>query len=124
MNKILVVDDDMGIRTALSEALMDEGYEVITAGSGREALKMISDQELDLVLLDIKMPDIPGTEVLKKLRAKNKTLPVIMLTAFAGMEKDVDIQLGNISAFISKPFDVNVVLDTVKGILEKETKDE
>ncbi|MBI5199277.1 MAG: response regulator [Nitrospirae bacterium] len=121
--RILVADDDTSIRMALSEALEDEGYEVIAVGSGKQALQEILSKDLDLILLDIKMPDMPGTEVLKKLRAKSKTLPVIMLTAFSGMEKDVEIQLGKISAFISKPFDIEDVLNTVSRILEENAQD-
>ncbi len=124
MKKILVADDDASIRTALSNVLEDEGYEVIAVGSGREALKAASDMKLDLMLLDIKMPDVHGIDVLKKVRAKDKNMPIIMLTAFSGMEKDVEIQMGNVSAFISKPFDIEEVLSTVKKIFEGQKAEE
>lgn len=124
MKKILIADDDLSIRTALNEALVEEGYEVITVGTGGEALKIALEKKLDLLILDIKMPDIHGVDVLKRLRAKDKTLPVIILTAFPAMEKDMEIQLGKISAFISKPFDLEDVKNTVRGIVGKETENE
>ncbi|HAW50395.1 TPA: hypothetical protein DCX16_05560 [bacterium] len=124
MKKILVADDDLNIRTALSEALSEEGYEVIAVGTGGEALKIALEKKLDLLILDIKMPDIHGIDVLKRLRAKGKTLPVIILTAFPAMEKDMEIQLGKISAFISKPFDLEEVKNTVRGIVVEETENE
>jgi len=124
VKKILVADDDLNIRTALSEALSEEGYEVIAVGTGGEALKIALEKKLDLLILDIKMPDIHGIDVLKRLRAKGKTLPVIILTAFPAMEKDMEIQLGKISAFISKPFDLEEVKNTVRGIVVEETENE
>ncbi|MDI6752483.1 MAG: response regulator [bacterium] len=120
MKKILIADDDLSIRTALSEGLGEEGYEIIAVGSGSEALKIARERELDLLVLDIKMPDMHGIDVLKKLRTKNKTLPVIILTAFPTMEKDMEIQLGNISAFISKPFDLEDVKAQVKKIFAEQ----
>jgi len=124
MKKILVADDDLSIRTVLKEALQEEGYEVIAVGSGKEALTIAREGGLDLIILDIKMPDVHGIDVLRKLRAKDKTLPVIILTAFPSMEKDIEIQLGNISAFISKPFDLEEIKNTVRGILSKEEKND
>lgn len=82
--KILLVDDDMYIRDLYAEVLKDEGYDVLIASDGEEAISMASANTPDLILLDIMLPKIDGIQVLSKLKAnvKLKIVPVIMLTNF------------------------------------------
>ncbi len=86
--KILVVDDETNIRLLLKEELTDEGYEVITAENGEEALKMIKENKPDLFTLDIKMPGEDGLSILRKIREIDYDLPVIICSAYSVYKND------------------------------------
>ncbi|OPX19401.1 MAG: two-component system response regulator [Desulfobacca sp. 4484_104] len=88
MKKILVADDEMSIRLLYSEELKDEGYEVLTAADGREALDIVEKNPLDLVILDIKMPEMSGIEVLRQIKEKNPNLPVLLSSAYSEYKQD------------------------------------
>ncbi len=90
MKKILVVDDKPQIRDLVQAEFEDEGYKVILAQGGREAISMLSEMSyaVDLVILDIKMPDVDGLEVLNQIKTKNKNLPVILLSAYPTFKQD------------------------------------
>ena len=104
--KILVVDDETDIRRMLQWSLKDQGYQVLTASDGREALEQIAIGQPDLVVLDVMLPGIDGYEVLQKVRANpaTATLPVIMLTA---LDKGSDVAKGwkaGADLYFAKPF--------------------
>ena len=88
MKKILVADDEMAIRLLYSEELKEEGYEVYTAANGREALDIIENVALDLVILDIKMPEMDGIEALRQIKEKKPNLPVVLSTAYGDYKQD------------------------------------
>jgi two-component system, response regulator, stage 0 sporulation protein F len=88
MKKILVADDEMSIRLLYSEELKEEGYEVYMASNGREALEMVEKIPLDLVILDIKMPEMDGIEALRQIKKKRPDLPVILSTAYGEYRQD------------------------------------
>jgi two-component system response regulator (stage 0 sporulation protein F) len=88
MKKILVADDEMAIRLLYSEELKEEGYEVFTASNGREALDIIDKEPLDLVILDIKMPEMDGIEALRQIKEKKPGLPVLLSTAYGEYKQD------------------------------------
>jgi CheY-like chemotaxis protein len=88
MKKILVADDEMAIRLLYSEELKEEGYEVYTAANGREALEIIEKVPLDLVILDIKMPEMDGIEALRQIKEKKPDLPVVLSTAYGDYKQD------------------------------------
>jgi two-component system, response regulator, stage 0 sporulation protein F len=88
MKKILVADDEMAIRLLYSEELKEEGYEVYTAANGREALEVIDKVPLDLVILDIKMPEMDGIEALRQIKEKKPDLPVLLSTAYGDYKQD------------------------------------
>jgi two-component system response regulator (stage 0 sporulation protein F) len=88
MKKILVADDEMAIRLLYSEELKEEGYEVYTAANGREALDIIDTVPLDLVILDIKMPEMDGIEALRQIKEKKPDLPVLLSTAYGEYKQD------------------------------------
>ncbi len=90
MNKILVVDDEKGMRDFLSIMLKKEGYEVVAADGGRDAIDLIKDDSFDLVITDIKMPRLDGITVLSVTRETDPHIPVIMITAFASTETAVE----------------------------------
>ena len=88
MKKILVADDEMSIRLLYSEELKEEGYEVYMATNGREALEMVEKIPLDLVILDIKMPEMDGIEALRQIKERRPDLPVVLSTAYGEYRQD------------------------------------
>ncbi len=100
MKRILIIDDDMYIGDMLEEALTKEGYGIIRAYSGTEALLVLSGTKPDLVLLDLMLPGLMGEEVLPKI----KGIPVIVVSAKADMDNKVDMLLGGAVDYVTKPF--------------------
>ncbi len=117
---ILVVDDQSQSVELLEAHLVGQGYEIVKAASGEEALEKLSGGQIDLVLLDIMMPRMSGLEVLEKLRADEKTrlIPVVMVTALRETEDKVKALEAGCDDFISKPFDKIELLARVKSILK------
>jgi DNA-binding NtrC family response regulator len=116
--KILVVDDEHLIRWSLEQNLNKQGYEVLTAGSGEEALKVIHDESPDLMLLDIQLPGINGLDVLEKAKAIDDELIVIMITALGVLETAVKAMRMGAYDYISKPFNLDELAITIKKALE------
>ncbi|MFA4827670.1 MAG: response regulator [Thermodesulfovibrionales bacterium] len=116
---ILVVDDQPQNNELLEAHLAPQGYEIVKAASGEEALEKLSNNQIDLVLLDVMMPKMDGFEVLKKLRADKKTrlIPVVMLTVLNETEDRVKALEAGCDDFISKPFDRHELLVRVKSLL-------
>ena len=119
--KILFVDDEDDIREVLQIRLESYGYQVMTAGSGEEALQKVQTDHPDLIILDIMMPGMDGLAVLKKLRKDESTsdLPVIMLTAKRKKLIGDLFEFENIQGFIEKPFESEVLLDLIKKALRE-----
>jgi DNA-binding response OmpR family regulator len=116
--RILLVDDEQAIQTLLTYPLRKDGYEVVSAHDGREALDRFSEGGFDLVVLDVMMPRLDGIEVLRRLRSRSQ-VPVIMLTA---RDDEVDKVLGlEIGAddYITKPFSVREFRSRVKAALRR-----
>ena len=118
MRKILIIDDQPGIRLLLNEVFKKEGYTPLLAANGMEALKIFEEELIDCVLLDMKIPGMNGLEILKHLKAKNKRIPVIMMTAYGEQELiDEAMKLGA-SNYFTKPFNIFEVLEEVNEILK------
>ncbi|MBI2619661.1 MAG: response regulator [Ignavibacteriales bacterium] len=116
-NKILVVDDEEALRTVLSSELEGEGYQVSTAGDGKEAIKILDSQQFHLILLDIKMPNVDGFEVLKYVKQQQPSTKVIMLTGFADLKNAIESKKLGAEDFVSKPYDLVDLLTTVERVL-------
>ena len=117
--KIMVVDDEDSIRQSLSDVLKDEGFKVISARDGQEALKLLDSTQPDLVLLDIWMPGMDGTEVLKRIKTARPGLQVIMISGHGNIEAAVKaIKLGAYD-YIEKPLSLEGILLTVKRALKE-----
>lgn len=116
-NKILVVDDEDALRTVLSAELEGEGYQVSTAADGDEAIKIIGTQQFHLILLDIKMPNVDGFEVLRFVKQHQPTTKVIMLTGFADLKNAIESKKLGAEDFVSKPYDLVDLLTTVERVL-------
>lgn len=117
-NKLLVVDDEHLIRWSLEQNLKKQGYEVVTAGSGEEALRLVREEQPDLVLLDIQLPGMNGIDVLEKIKDLDDDIIVIMVTANSGLENAVNAMRLGAYDYISKPFNLEELSIIVKKALE------
>ncbi len=117
-NRILVVDDEHLIRWSLEQNLKKQGYEVVTAGSGEEALKLVREESPDLMLLDIQLPGINGLEVLEKVRESEEEVIVIMVTALGVLETAVKAMRMGAYDYINKPFNLDELAIVIKKALE------
>lgn len=117
-NKILVVDDEHLIRWSLEQNLKKQGYDVIVAGNGEDALRMAREEQPDLVLLDIQLPGISGIEVLEKIKEFDDDILVIMVTAHGGLETAVNAMRLGAYDYVSKPFNLDELSITIKKALE------
>jgi DNA-binding response OmpR family regulator len=116
--RILLVDDERSIQTLLSFPLERDGYEVVQAGDGREALTRFGEQQFDLVVLDVMLPRVDGLEVCRQLRARS-SVPIIMLTAKAEeIDKVLGLELGA-DDYITKPFSLREFRSRVKAALRR-----
>ena len=104
METILIVDDEKNYLLVLSAVLEDEGYEVLTALNGPEALKIQKRSDLDLILTDMKMPGMNGIELLESVKEIDPDLPVIMMTAHGTVDKAVEAMQKGAYSYILKPF--------------------
>ena len=118
MNTILVVDDEPNYLIVISELLKEGNYEVLTAPSGEDGLKIVEETDLDLVLTDMRMPGMGGLEFLKATKKHNKDLPVIMITAFGEVEKAVVAMKAGAYNYLSKPFNNEELLMNIRKAIE------
>jgi two-component system response regulator PilR (NtrC family) len=119
--RILVVDDERSMRELLSIVLKREGYEIVAAQNGTEAVAALERQPFDLLISDIKMPDMSGVDVLRAARALDRDIVGIMVTAFASTETAVEaLRLGAYD-YLSKPFNVEELKDRIRKALEHRT---
>lgn len=121
MSRILVVDDAEHIVELIKFNLENEGYEVLTAYEGKEALSLVKENEIDLVLLDLMLPGIDGIEICKRLRSNTKTkdIPVIMITAKGEeIDKVLGLEIGA-DDYMTKPFSVRELTARVKAMLRR-----
>jgi DNA-binding NtrC family response regulator len=119
-DKILIVDDEPSNRNILSQELTHDGYSVLTAGDGREALKKVESSRPDLIILDYMMPDLSGLEVLKELRKRENDTPVVMITAYGTMERAVEAMKEAAYDFITRPFEPDHIALVVRKALEQQ----
>ena len=117
--KILIVDDEQPIRTLLDYNLKQSNYETIMAADGEEAIRMVENENPDLILLDLMLPIMDGVEVCKLLRQRNINTPIIMLTA-KGEETDkvIGLEIGA-DDYMTKPFSPREVIARVKAVLRR-----
>lgn len=105
METVLIVDDEKNYPPILSAVLEEEGFETLSAYSGKEALKVLENSDIDLVLADMKMPVMDGIELLENIKNRDPDLPVIMMTAYGTVEKAVEAMQKGAYSYILKPFD-------------------
>ena len=121
MNKILVVEDDLDIQELLQNFLQESGYDITVANDGLEAINLFSDNDFDLILLDILLPKIDGFSVCEFIRKKSQ-IPIIILTALNGEKeqiKGLDLQVDD---YITKPFSMPVLVRKIAAVLRRASK--
>ncbi|MDO3377587.1 response regulator [Geoalkalibacter halelectricus] len=117
MPKILVVDDEDDLRLLYADELQDEGYEVVTAGSGQEARQCLEREPFDLMILDIQMRGESGLDLLKEMVREREELPVILCTAFSMYKDDFSSWLAD--AYVVKSSDLSELKEQVRKALAK-----
>ncbi|MCA1608370.1 MAG: sigma-54 dependent transcriptional regulator, partial [Acidobacteria bacterium] len=120
MSSILIVDDEQSYRQLLSLVFGSDGHQVRTASNGREALDSLQDEPTDLIISDVRMPDMDGIGLLRAVREKHQDLGVVLMTAFASVETARDAFKLGADDFIQKPFDVEELKLIVRKTLEKQ----
>lgn len=114
--KLLVVDDDINIQRLYKEELEEEGYDVIIAGTGKDALELFEKESPDIVTLDILMPDIDGISLLRKMKEMNSKIPIIMSTAYDYRD---DFAVWASEAYIVKSSDLGELKRTIKRLISE-----
>jgi DNA-binding NtrC family response regulator len=119
MKTVLVVEDEKGIREGLRRLLSREGYQVLTAENGLEALNIVGSNTIDVVLCDLKMPVMGAIEVLERVGESRPELPVIIVTGQGTPENTAECMMKGAYHLITKPFRTNDVLSIIKCAIEK-----
>ena len=123
--KILVLEDEIGIRSFVSINLKREGYEIIEAGSGQEAIEQLSNHpDISIALLDVMLPDISGIEICKFIRQQFDQIGVIMLTAKGQEEDKLEGFISGADDYMVKPFSIKELLVRVSALIRRVKKDE
>ncbi len=118
--KILLVEDEESLRLLYEEELKAEGYEVITAGNGKEALRQLEGIKPDLIILDIVMPVMDGMETLGQIMGRERKIPIIIHTSYPGYREDFMSWAAD--AYVAKSSDLRELKETVRDLLKKGRK--
>lgn len=113
--KLLIVDDDTNIQRLYKEELEEEGYDVVVATTGKDALEMFDNENPDIVTLDILMPDIDGISLLRKMKEKRPSVPIIMSTAYDYRD---DFAVWASEAYIVKSSDLSELKKMIKKLIK------
>lgn len=119
--KILIVDDDLHILHLYKEELKDEGYQVIIADTGKKALERFEQESPDIVTLDILMPDIDGTSLLRQMKEQRPKIPIIISTAY-DYQDDFEDWVSKADAYVVKSSDSSELKRTIKKTIDCEKK--
>ena len=121
--RILVIDDDENIRSVLTAILEDEGYTVETADTAKKGIEKSEKEFYNLALIDIRLPDMEGTQLLAKIRETKPKMRKIIVTGYPTLQNAVAAVNKGADAFIMKPFDVDKILQTIKEQLQKQKEE-
>lgn len=117
--KILIVDDEDGLRLSMAGIIEMEGHEVFDASNGHDAIELAKQHSFDLAFFDIKMPGINGVETFKQIKKINPKMISVMMTAYAVQHLIQEALNEGAYACISKPFDMEKIMETIKDISQK-----
>jgi DNA-binding NtrC family response regulator len=113
--RILVVDDDHGMVETLADILELHGWETIKAYDGAQAIKLSQEEDVDVVLMDIRMPRVNGADALRAIKAARPTLPVVLITAIAAQELLTQAEQDGALRILKKPLDLKLLLSVLDG---------
>ncbi len=119
MNKILVVDDDTRLRNLLGKFLNDHNFKVQLAKDAGDAEKLMNKEKFDILVVDVMMPNLSGTQFTKNIRKNNNTTPILMLTAMADVEDRIEGLEAGADDYLSKPFEPKELLLRINNILKR-----
>jgi len=114
---IVVADDQPGVRSLLSEVLRKEGFALLEAGSGEEAIEIMAQQPVDLIFLDVKMPRLDGVSALQKILEQPHSPPVVMMTAQGQDDLKKRVMGMGAAAYLEKPFDIGVIMQIIEQLV-------
>jgi DNA-binding response OmpR family regulator len=117
--RLLIIEDEAPMRTALLETLKSEGYRVVAAADGLSGLEMACTEPFDLILLDVMMPKLDGFALCRELRKRGKTMPVLMLTAKGQVDDRVEGLDSGADDYLMKPFSLRELLARVRALLRR-----
>lgn len=117
MKKLLIVEDEELLCRVYSTTLIEHGYQVLTAHDGKTALELTKKEKPDLVVLDIKLPEMSGIKVLEEIRKIDPQVPIIMATAYDSFKTDYEVWSGQVSDYIVKPIKLMELTEKIKKIL-------
>jgi len=118
--RILIVDDDKSILKSFTQILQQEGYDVDTAETGHEAIEMYRTRQYALALLDIRLPDMEGTELLKIINGHTPRTHKIIITGYPSIDSALNALVLEADAYLTKPVDIQELLETVRKKLKEE----
>jgi CheY-like chemotaxis protein len=118
MSKILVIDDEQSIRDLLDRLLRRKGYDVVLAASGQKGLECFRRERPDVIVLDLKMPEMDGLTVLRQVRSLNRSQPVIVLTGSRTAEMEQQVRALGVTEYIAKGFSLHLLGDALKRLLK------
>ncbi len=114
---VLFVDDEPNVLQSISRILRKTHWNIVTATSAEKALKILQDQTIDLVVTDVKMPQVHGVELISRIREHFKELPILVCSAYPGMKDDQELQFHDISGFLDKPINPDALKSRIKELL-------
>ncbi|AIC96290.1 Sporulation initiation phosphotransferase F [Shouchella lehensis G1] len=114
MHNVMIVDDQFGIRVLLTEILQKDGYQMYQAANGKEALDIQELEKIDIVLLDMKIPGMDGVEILKKMKERQPTIKVVMMTAYGELKMVNEALENGAISYMAKPFDIEDVRQVIR----------
>jgi len=120
MTRILIVEDDANQRELYKQELEEEGYEVLTVADGKEAVRVVGEEKIDLVILDINMPGMDGIEALGRMLSRDNTLPVIIHTAYAHYKDN--FMTWTAEHYVIKSSDTKELKEKIKDVLKSRNK--
>jgi len=120
---ILVVDDELLVRDLLYDFFTDQGWQISVAESASKALGILQNKKIDIVLTDLKMPEMDGMDLTYKVKEDYPDLPVMVMTGYPSVESAIEALRAKVADYITKPFNINQLLKTVAAHIEQSDPD-
>jgi DNA-binding response OmpR family regulator len=122
--RILFVDDDINILRAYERSLRKSSLQIYTIATAEKAMEILRNEQIDLVVTDIKMPGMHGFELISKIREEKRKLPIIICSGYSGMKEDDSLGFHDVAAFFEKPVDMETLEKKIKDILKEAPRED